>query len=167
MKTFVLSLLLILVPCSLYSQPGIQNIERQKAINWCWAACVQSLVNQANRGYYTQDQIASALSGWPADRPAFVYEVANLCRFYGLRAWQAGYAGSPNDLYGSLSNGWKLIAFVMPNGGPVGHYIILQGIDYRSGLIIVSDPATGQTNLIDLNHLYLSWRWIDSVVVGT
>ena len=65
-------------------------------------------------------------------------------RSYGFRAWQAGRPGSPQELYGSLHEGWKLIAFVRPSNGAVGHFIVLQGVDSRSGGIIVSDRGMGK-----------------------
>ena len=143
-----------------------QAIERQRAMNWCWASSVQDVMAQAGR-YQSQMQIAARLDGWPRDRPASIQELVLLLHSYGFRAWQAGRPGSPQELYGTLSAGWKLIAFVRPSNGAVGHYIVLQGIDPSSGGIIVSDPATGATYVNSLPQLYGGWRWGDSVVVGT
>ncbi len=141
-------------------------IERQQAQNWCWAASVQDVMAQA--GFYqTQPQIAARLDGWPRDRPAYIQELVGLLQSYNFRAWQAGRPGSPQELYGTLNDGWKLIAFVRPSSGAVGHFIVLQGIDPRSGGIIVSDPWTGQTYVNSPQQLYRGWRWGDSVVVGT
>lgn len=159
--------IIVAILITLYSQSVSAQIERQQAINWCWAACIQSVVYQANRGYLSQAKIAETLSGWPYDRPAYITEVVNLCKYFGLRAWQAGRPGSPQELYSSLASGWKLIAFVRPTNGNIGHFILLQGFDYQTGLIIVSDPATGKTYPMTLNDLYYGWRWVDSVVVGT
>jgi len=139
-------------------------IEQQRRQNWCWAASVQDVLAQAGI-YQSQEQIAARLDGWPTDRPAYIQEVVALNQSYGLRSWQAGRPGSPDELYNSLSNGWKLIAFVRPSSGPVGHYIVLQGFD-PYGNIIVSDPWTGQTAVYPLNDLYYRWRWGDSVMVG-
>ena len=139
-------------------------IEQQQAINWCWASSVQDVMAQAGI-YRSQAQIAARLDGWPKNRPAYIHELVNLLRSYRFRAWQAGRPGSPQELYKTLSSGWKLIAFVRPSSGPVGHYIILQGI-HSSGGIIVSDPWTGATYVNSLQQLYQGWRWGDSVVVG-
>jgi hypothetical protein len=144
----------------------VSAIERQQAQNWCWAASVQDVMAQA--GFYqSQSQIAARLDGWPRDRPAYIQELVGLLQSYNFRAWQAGRPGSPQELYGTLNDGWKLIAFVRPSNGAVGHFIVLQGIDSRSGGIIVSDPWTGQTYVNSLQQLYQSWRWGDSVIVGT
>lgn len=141
-------------------------IEQQRAQNWCWASSVQDVMAQA--GYYqTQPQIAARLDGWPRDRPAYTQELVLLLQSYGFRAWQAGRPGSPQELYGTLSSGWKLIAFVRPSNGMVGHFIVLQGVEPRTGGIIVSDPWTGQTYVNSMQQLYYGWRWGDSVVVGT
>tara|TARA_R110000868_G_scaffold216240_1_gene466344 strand:- start:13 stop:498 length:486 start_codon:yes stop_codon:yes gene_type:complete len=139
-------------------------IEQQRQQNWCWAASVQDVLIQAGI-YQTQEQVAARLDGWPTDRPASILEVVALNRSYGLRSWQAGRPGSPAELYNTLASGWKLIAFVRPSSGPVGHYIVLQGFD-GFGNIIVSDPWTGQTFASTPNRLYYQWRWGDSVVVG-
>lgn len=140
-------------------------IEKQMANNWCWAASIQDVVAQA--GYYEpQPQVATRLTGSPPqNRPASIDEVVWLTRLYGLKAWNAGYPGSPQELYSTLMSGWKLIAFVRPTNGLVGHYIVLQGID-PAGNIIVSDPATGYTFSDTLNQLYYAWHWSDSIVVG-
>ncbi len=141
-------------------------IEQQRARNWCWAASVQDVMAQADV-YQTQTEIAARLDGWPRDRPAYTQELVMLLKSYGFRSWQAGRPGSPEELYGTLMNGWKLIAFVRPSGGPVGHFIVLQGIDPDSGGIIVSDPWTGRTYVNGIEQLYYAWRWVDSVIVGT
>ncbi len=139
-------------------------IERQRASNWCWAASIQDVLAQA--GYYeSQINIAARLDGWPQDRPAHIQEVVALSQSYGLRAWAVGRPASPQELYGSLSSGWKMIAFVRPSNGPVGHYIVLQGMD-GFGNVIVSDPWSGATFQAPLNDLYYRWRWGASVVIG-
>lgn len=160
MSQFILITLFLIVPII------TSAIERQQAQNWCWAASVQDVMAQA--GFYqTQQQIAARLDGWPRDRPAYTQELVRLLQSYNFRSWQAGRPGSPQELYRTLNDGWKLIAFVRPSNGAVGHFIVLQGIDQRSGGIIVSDPWTGQTYVNSLQQLYRGWRWGDSVVVGT
>ena len=139
-------------------------IEQQLATNWCWAASVQDVVAQAGH-YESQPQVAARLTGWPQNRPAYIPEVVALVQSYGLRAWQVGYPGTPQQLYNTLSTGWKIIAFVKPTNGPVGHYIVLEGID-SNGNIIAGNPATGLTMAYTLNQIYYAWRWGDSVIVG-
>lgn len=161
-RSLILSLLLAVL--ILISAAPVNAIQQQRTMNWCWAASVQDVTAQAGV-FQSQEQIAARLDGWPRDRPAYIGELVMLLQSYGLRAWQAGRPGSPQELYGSLMAGWKLIAFVRPSNGPVGHYIVLQGVD-PMGNIIVSDPATGMTYPNSPQQLYFAWRWSDAVVVG-
>lgn len=144
--------------------PSTLAIQRQHATNWCWAACIQDVLAQAGI-HQSQAQIAARLDGWPQNRPAYIPEVVRLAQSYRLRAWQVGRPGTPQELYGTLRGGWKLIAFVRPSNGPVGHFIVLQGVGPNGG-IIVSDPWTGQTYEQPAQALYMAWRWGDSVVIG-
>lgn len=139
-------------------------IEKQQGWNWCWASCIQDVAAQGGI-LQTQTQVAARLDGWPRDRPAHVQEVVLLMQSYGFKAWRTGRPGSPAELWRSLIGGWKIIAFVRPTNGQVGHYIVLQGVD-PIGNIVISDPATGFTYAAPLNELYFGWRWGDSVVVG-
>lgn len=159
MKKLILVLLISLMPISSLA------IERQRADNWCWAASVQDVMAQAGV-YYTQQQIAARLDGWPTNRPAYTQELVLLLRSYNFPAVQAGRPGSPQELYNTLMGGRKIIAFVRPSGGAVGHFIVLQGLDHQSGGVWVSDPWTGQTYINSLQQLYQGWRWLDSVIVG-
>lgn len=139
-------------------------IEKQLATNWCWAASVQDVVAQA--GYYeSQPQVATRLTGWPQNRPAYIPEVVALVQSYGLKAWQAGYPGTPQQLHNTLSTGWKIIAFVKPINGLIGHYIVLEGVD-SYGNIVTGDPANGLTMTYTPQQIYYAWHWLDSVVVG-
>lgn len=160
-----LTSLLLLLAFMMFAVSPVQAIEQQRAMNWCWAASVQDVMAQVGR-YQTQEQISARLDGWPRDRPAYIGELVELLNSYGFQAWQAGRPGSEQELFNTLSNGWKLIAFVRPSGGAVGHYIVLQGIDPNTGGVIISDPWTGATYLNSLPQLYAGWRWSDSVVVG-
>ena len=135
-------------------------------MNWCWAASVQDVLAQAGL-HDRQEDIAARLDGWPVDRPATLDELVWLLRSYGFRAWQTRRPGSPRELSRTLSGGWKLIAFVRPSAGPVGHYIVLQGMVAQTGQVLVSDPWTGETRSNTLAQLYAGWRWSDAVVVGT
>ncbi|NOS75507.1 MAG: hypothetical protein HOP36_13455 [Methyloglobulus sp.] len=139
-------------------------IEQQRATNWCWAASVQDVIAQVGI-FEPQEMVSMRLTGWLQNRPAYINEVVGLVQSYGLRAWQAGYPGSPQQLYSTLTSGWKIIAFVRPFNGPVGHYIVLEGID-SNGNVIVADPASGITAPYTLQQIYYAWRWGDSVIVG-
>ena len=146
------------------SSPLYAQIERQQAMNWCWASCIQSVLGQSGT-YLTQTQIAATLDGWPRDRPAHIVEVVRLLQYYGHRAWSVPRPAAPQELYQTLATGWKIIAFVRPSGGMVGHYIVLQGFTPQGG-IVVSDPANGMTFVNNLQQLYYAWVWEQAIVVG-
>lgn len=105
------------------------------------------------------------LDGWPRNRPAYMGEVIGLLNVHGLRAWAVGYPASPEQLYSTLAQGYKIIAFVNPQGGMVGHYIVLQGLT-PNGTIVVSDPYSGVTSAQTPSTLYYAWVWKASAVVG-
>lgn len=138
-------------------------IERQMTMNWCWAASVQEVM--AQKGVYlTQPQVAARLTGWPQDRPAYIHEVVWLLNGMGVGAWRAGRPGTPQELYQTLSMGYRMIAFVQPTAGPVGHFVVFEGYD-PWGNIVVADPANGMTQAFPLQTVYYGWRWADAVVV--
>jgi len=140
-----------------------QAIQRQQTMNWCWAASLQDVLG--DRGIRaSQPEIAARLSGWPMDRPAHIEELTQLARSYGLQAWRAGRPANPMELAQTLRSGSEIIAFVMPSNGPVGHFVVLKGVDDR-GLVWVADPATGRTEPYPLPMLYQGLRWMDAVVV--
>lgn len=164
MKVKIINILIALVLFATVAQS--YAIEKQRANNWCWASAIQDVLAQAGV-FQSQAQIAARLDGWPNNRPAYIQELASLLQSYRFRAWQTGRIGTPEELYRTLSSGWKIIAFVRPSNGPVGHYIVLQNINPVTGAVIVSDPWTGRTYKNSLSQLYNGWRWGDSVVVGT
>lgn len=141
-------------------------IEQQEHNQWCWAACIQTCMAQANHPI-TQSKVVERLKGWVANEPASIQDVVAVLRSYGFKAWRAGRPGTPGELYRSLIKGWKLIAFVKPTYGPVGHFIVLEGIEPQYGGIFVSDPWTAKTEPVYKEVLYKGWRWVDSIVVGT
>lgn len=159
-RSILISALLLVGAASCFGQ-----VRQQRATNWCWAAAIQGVLGQAGISQ-SQVQISARLDGWPRNRPAYISEVVGLLQSYGMRAWSVGRPGSPQELMRTLRSGWKIIAFVRPGQGPVGHYIVLEGIDYY-GNVIAGDPWNGQTRSYSLNDLYYRWRWADAVIVGT
>lgn len=160
MKKAIFSFLIL---CSLTAKG---QIAQQEQPMWCWAACIQSALWQANV-IQSQSQIVSRLTGYPQNRPANIVEITYLLQTYNFKAWTVSYPANFQQLYNSLLTGWKLIAFVNPTNNPqVGHFIILQRIS-TNGLIVVSDPSTGMTYEQNVEQLYYAWKWGGSVVVGT
>jgi ABC-type bacteriocin/lantibiotic exporter with double-glycine peptidase domain len=142
------------------------QINRQQQSMWCWASCIQSSLYQGNVNV-SQVNIVSRLTGWPQNRPASINEVISVLRSYNFKARSVSYPANPQQLYNTLSSGWKVIAFVNPtNNSNVGHFIMLQGIA-QNGSIIVSDPTYGNTYQQNIKDLYYGWKWSRSIVVGT
>jgi ABC-type bacteriocin/lantibiotic exporter with double-glycine peptidase domain len=161
-KIFLLAIIIAL----LNSYQSKAQIYQQQAPMWCWAACIQSALGQANVNQ-TQAQIVSRLTGWPQNVPANSGQVIAILNSYNFKAWSVGYPANPQQLYNTLTSGWKLIAFVNPSNNPqVGHFIMLQGIS-PNGFVIVSDPANGMTYEQTAQNLYYAWNWSSSIVVGT
>ncbi len=157
--------LLIIVILLFLNSVGKSQIQKQEQTMWCWASCIQSALYKGGV-YQTQSQVVARLTGSPQNRPANSNEVIYILNSYNFTAWSVQYPANPQQLYNTLSSGWKLIAFVNPMNNPnVGHFILLQGIS-PNGLIIVSDPATGFTYEQNIQQLYYGWKWSTSVVVG-
>lgn len=162
MKKIIIFLSLTLF---LFAAKATAQINQQEQSMWCWATCIQSSLYQGNVDQ-SQAAIVSRLTGWPQNRPATIDEVIYVLQSYKFRAWAVGYPANPQQLYGTLQDGWKLIAFVNPTNNPtVGHFIMLQGVT-SNGLIRVSDPADGRTYEQDPQTLYNGWKWSQSIVVG-
>lgn len=158
--------LLIIAICAFFCTQAKAQIWIQERNMWCWASCIQSALGQANV-LQSQSQIVTRLVGWPQNRPATNQEVIAVLNSYNFRAWEVAYPANPQQLYNTLSTGWKLIAFVNPSNNPqIGHFIMLQRIS-PNGLIVVSDPANGTTYEQHPQQLYHAWNWSRSIVVGT
>lgn len=140
-------------------------IQRQRAMNWCWAAVIQDVLAQGGVSR-EQVQIAADLDGWPQDRPAYIGEVMALLRGYGFVAGTYMRPGTVQELYGTLTRGYSIIALVSPNGGAVGHYILIHGFNPNTGALAVSEPYTGMSYWESPQNLYMRWVWRGSVVVG-
>ena len=154
---------LILASAVLLASPNADAIERQRAMNWCWAAAIQDILTPV--GIWTsQVEIAQRLTGRPIDRPASTNEVQLLVQSYGIRSQVISRPGNAHELINTLSSGYKIIALAYPSGGAVGHFIVLEGTDGRG--VWVADPATGKTQYTPIADLYIRWHWTQSIVVG-
>jgi hypothetical protein len=161
MRNFLSTLLIL---ATLLVAPAASAMERQKASNWCWAASVQDVLQKAHM-YTSQEEVVVRLTGSLQNRPAYTWELAKLLNSYGMPATQAGRPGSPQELANTLAGGRILIAFVRPGSGPVGHFVVIDGLTY-DGRVRLSDPATGGTRMIPLWSLYQVYGWGDAVLVG-
>jgi ABC-type bacteriocin/lantibiotic exporter with double-glycine peptidase domain len=138
------------------------QIQRQRAMNWCWAACIQEVLSR-HGSYVSQEYIAARLMGWPQDAPARASQVAQLIQSFGLQAWEAGRPASAQELYSVISQGHVVVALIDPSGGAEGHFVVIEGMDPRNGLIMLADPASGNTAPVPIQAMY-QWNWMDGVV---
>ncbi len=113
----------------------IASIGHQRADNWCWAACIQMVLNYHGL-YVTQEEIVSQCFGGLYDRPGNASNFA-----VGLNRWAYNtrggisqvhfndYPTSNEEIVQFLSNGWPLIAGI-DMGAEVGHAFVVTAISY-------------------------------------
>jgi ABC-type bacteriocin/lantibiotic exporter with double-glycine peptidase domain len=142
------------------SVPYAAAINQQITPNLCWAACLEDVLNQA-RVPVSQGQLLMQFG----NRPMQIAQVAAVLQGFGRRAWVGGTPQSPQELYGALATGWKLIAYVNPMGSTVGHFVVVEGAD-PNGALIVADPLTGATRPMSPTALFQAYHWMATVVVG-
>lgn len=139
----------------------VSAAELQKAQNWCWASCVQYVL-ELGQVYQSQEMIAARLDGWPRDRPAHSQELVLLMRSYGRTAYALPRPPSLQELVNTLRSNYVIIAFVRPSGGMIGHFIVVSGIR-ADGMIVYWEPMAGLMAGPPA-QVYGSYRWEHSVV---
>lgn len=107
---------------------------RQDGVNWCWAACVQMVLNWHGL-YVTQQQVVDRVYGDQVDLPASPDQI-----LYALSGWAPDTSGRFSQIYANpyvlttdqvindLAYRWPLIVGLNnPNGG-VGHAVVLTAV---------------------------------------
>lgn len=109
---------------------------RQRQSNWCWAACVQMVLNYHGL-YVTQEQVVQRIYGNLIDRPAGEREIRQA-----LSGWAPDVRGgvsyiscqsglsSINEITQNLAYKWPLIVGLRNPRGGIGHAYVLTGIYY-------------------------------------
>lgn len=156
---------------------------RQRANNWCWAACIQMVLNYHGL-YITQEDIVRQCYGGLYDKPGGYEEFA-----LGLNRWAYNNRGSiskvsfnsyptnSNEIVNFLSSNWPLIVGIN-TGGDVGHAYVLTAIYYSIGTdqygntialpekVVLRDPSPGQVSPQEwpwqtfanhVTHVYKVW----------
>ena len=107
---------------------------RQRSANWCWAACIQMVLNYKGL-YITQEAIVTKVYGQLIDQPAGADQIMQA-----LNGWapdsNGGYAAVVADPYNlggptlvtDLANRYPLIVGL--KGNPVGHAYVLTAVTY-------------------------------------
>ncbi len=143
---------------------------RQRANNWCWAACIQMVLNYHGL-YITQEDIVRQCYGGLYDAPGGYEQFA-----VGLNRWAYNNRGSiskvsfnsyptnSNEIVNFLSSNWPLIVGIN-TGGDVGHAYVLTAIYYSIGTdqygnavaiadkVVLRDPWPGSVSRQE-------WPWL-------
>lgn len=111
---------------------------RQRQSNWCWAACVQMVLNYHGL-YITQEEIVQKIYGQLIDQPAGPQQL-----MYALSGWAPNSMGGfsqiycqgnltgINDITLNLAYKWPLIVGLGNPEGGTGHAYVLTAIYYTT-----------------------------------
>lgn len=107
---------------------------RQQMENWCWAACVQMVLNYHGL-YVTQEQIVTRVYGAAVDRPANPEQIMTALTGWapdmrGRRSaiYADPYSVDPVTVINDLDNRWPLIVGLAgPTPAVQGHAYVLTG----------------------------------------
>ncbi len=112
-----------------------QNTD-QKQTNWCWAACVQMVLNYHGL-YVTQEQVVARIFGKLVNQPAKRWQIKRA-----LSGWAFNYRGglsyifskmgfnSANEIVYYLSRKWPFIVGLRNPNNDIGHAYVLTAIYY-------------------------------------
>ncbi|MBI3924875.1 MAG: C39 family peptidase [Armatimonadetes bacterium] len=139
---------------------------RQQMENWCWAACVQMVLNYHGL-YVTQEEIVRRVYGAAVDRPANPAQI-----MAALTGWAPDIRGKRSAIYADpyhidpltvindLDHRWPLIVgLAAPQPGVQGHAYVLTGayfyldanqqpIIYR---VILRDPYPTRDSRVEMS----------------
>lgn len=145
---------------------------RQRQTNWCWAACVQMVLNYHGL-YVTQEQVVQKIYGNLVDQPAGQQQIMNA-----LSGWAPNYQGrvsqifcqsgvtSINDITNNLAYKWPLIVGLSNPQGGVGHAYVLTAIYYSTDMynntvpdkVVLRDPWPGSPSRQEMSWYEFSNR---------
>lgn len=138
---------------------------RQQMENWCWAACIQMVLN-FHGVYVKQEDVVKRVFGTTVDRPANGNEI-----LAALSGWAPDYRERRSAIYADpihvdartvvtdLQRDWPLIVGLSnPAGQPGGHAYVLTGAyyyldPYQNPVIyrvILRDPYPSQPSRVEM-----------------
>jgi len=140
-----------------------QGRARQHQLNWCWAACVQMVLNYHGL-YVTQEEVVQRVFGAQIDMPGQPVHV-----LMALQGWAPDASGrfstihastiiaQGSDIVRDLAYRWPLIVGL--KGYPVGHAYVLTAVYYNVGTwnqpiftkVILRDPWPGSPSRQEMN----------------
>ena len=157
----------------------------QRSLNWCWAACVQMVMNYQNV-HITQEEIVKKSLGTLIDKPA-----GSDIMFRALNGWTPNTIGKSNRIYSnnfptstkeisSFLATQKPLIVGLRQGEKIGHAYVLIGMYYevysnstghkerRPHSVILADPWPGNPAINDMSwsefkeRLMVSYKvWIN------
>ncbi len=110
---------------------------RQRQNNWCWAACIQMVLNYHGL-YISQEELVAKVYGNLMDQPANEQQI-----IYALSGWapnvMGGYSqiycqsglNNPNEITQNLAYKWPLIVGMSNPQLNIGHAYVLTAIYYQ------------------------------------
>lgn len=137
---------------------------RQRMQNWCWAACVQMVLNYHGL-YVKQEDIVARVFGGAVDRPAGPKEI-----LYALQGWAPDSRGrtssveadnrnlDPASVVQDLEYRWPLIVG-LSGAGNTGHAYVLTAVYYKvlQGSppiilrVVLRDPYPTKSSRLEMN----------------
>jgi hypothetical protein len=156
-----------------YMRASSVNYGAQVQTNWCWAACVQMVLNYHGL-YVSQMDIVTRIYGSPyVNRPANEQQI-----LYSLSGWAwdtrgrqsliHSYGGGTtvDEIVNGLSSKWPLIVGLHNPNSPIGHAYVLTAIYYSYGYdyygrlqiipykVVLRDPWPG-----NISRQEYSWEY--------
>lgn len=119
---------------------------RQRSMNWCWAACIQMVLNY-NGLYVRQEDIVMRCFGSLTDHPGGPREM-----FLALSGWAynvyggisniytSNFVTGPNEIQAFLAANKPLIVGLNNPNSRIGHAYVLTGIYYSIGYDMYGNP---------------------------
>lgn len=116
----------------------VASFGRQRNMNWCWAACIQMILNY-NAIPVSQEQVVKRTLGKLVDVPAdpkMMFKALNGwdVDVYGnlVRVSSNAYSTSAKEITAFLETNKPLIVGLQEDGGEIGHAYVLLGMFYAA-----------------------------------
>lgn len=113
-----------------------ESYGRQRSENWCWAACIQMVLNYHGL-YVTQEQIVAKVFGELIDHPGSPEQIVAALSGWApdIRGRYSSIVADPYNINGpslvtDLAYRWPLIIGLQNRNNPVGHAYVLTAVTY-------------------------------------
>lgn len=139
---------------------------RQKMENWCWAACIQMVLNYHGL-YVDQKDVVSRVFGGAVDRPANGQQIMQALTGWapdsrGRRSkiYADDYNLDPTTVINDLDRKWPLIVGLAgARGAATGHAYVMTAVYFSKGpngvpiihRVVLRDPFPGYPSRIELD----------------